>query len=214
MQGNWMSTLTCSNQYLKEIVIGNRITAIDNNYVADKFNIECDIDWNCFAYCFTKETYWRSQNYRFLTGSFTTRKKLALYKIIETDECPFCNEEEDDLTHALLRCPLSRITWQNVQKVLVNIGVNYDITFNDIIFGVKNECKYRDVINLIMLRIKYKLASPKHESRILDENRIIEIFKSQLQLERVMETIRLKNKSQTNVGGKWGQLFQIIDTIT
>ena len=165
--------------------------------------MDSDIDWNCFTYNFTNDSYWRGQNYRFLTGSFITRRKLALYKIIDSDECPFCTEDTDDIQHAVLKCPLSRITWQNFQRVLNKLGINYEIDSKSVIYGVDRGCKNRNVINLMILKVKYKLASPKFEERILDQRHIESMFATQLKLELAVGKIRSRNKKKDYIELRW-----------
>jgi hypothetical protein len=122
--------------------------------------VHFDVSWNAMAYFPARDTYLRTMNYKILTDSFVTRHKLCKMRIIESSTCIFCEEEDDDLNHAIIECPVSRLTWDNMQSILADIGVNAEMNKQTIIFGVAEGTRYRDVINAIMINIKNRLASP------------------------------------------------------
>ena len=183
-----------------------KVTGIDNAFTASKFGVD-NVPWNAFEYCYTGDTFLRSVNYRILTNSYTTRKKLAMYKIIDTDICPMCEEAVDDLKHSLLECPLSSITWGNMQHVLTMLGIHEELTKTDIIFGVNDLWPYRHVINTILCKIKHKLISTANDERIVTVSNIINLIRSQLKIEEHSDRIRLVDGRKPKFIKRWGFLL-------
>ena len=66
----------------------------------------------------------------------TTRSKLFKYNILPMAICPFC-EEEANIRHALIECLLSKITWENLNRLMTQYGITYSLKNEDIIFGGK-----------------------------------------------------------------------------
>jgi hypothetical protein len=116
-------------------------------------------------------------------------------------------EEDDDLNHAIIECPVSRLTWDNMQSVLTDIGVNAELNKRIIIFGVAEGTRYRDVINTIMINIKNKLASPRSTERHLSTELIKKLMKDQFEIERVADVIRTKKDFKTLVDRRWKDLM-------
>ena len=204
--GNWIGAQNITSQILKHIFIKGKVTKIDNSFTASKFVIN-DVPWNAFEYCFTGDTFLRSLNYRILTNSYTTRMKLAMYKIIDTDICPMCGEEVDDLRHSLLECPLSSITWGNMQHVLTMLGIHEELTKTDIIFGVSDKWPHRHVINTILCRIKHKMISTANDERIITISNIISIIRGQLKIEEHSDKIRVGDGMKPKFIKRWGSLL-------
>ena len=165
--GQYIETKALTSRIMKTILQKGKLCEYTNQDVLSQFNIAEDVRWNAMAYFPARDTYLRTMNYKILTNSYVTRHKLCKMRIIDSSTCIFCEEEDDDLNHAIIECPVSRLTWDNMQSVLADIGVNAEMNKQAIIFGVAEGTKYRDVINAIMINIKNKLASPRSTERHL-----------------------------------------------
>ena len=168
-----------------------------------KFNTAENVSWK--AYFPARDTYLRTMNYKILTDSYVTWHKLCKIHIIDSSTCIFC--KEDDLNHAIIECPVSRLTWDNMQSVLADIGVNTVMNKQTIIFGVAEGTKYRDVINAIMINIKNKLASPRSTERHRSVELIKKWMKYQFEIERIADVIRTNKNLKTFVDKRWKDLM-------
>ena len=208
--GTWVKMKDLDSQKFKITIGKDRITNMTNDMVAMKYGITETIAWNCFDNFPTGETYLLSQNYRFLTGSYCTRVKLKMYKIIDSDLCPFCEEEVDDLKHAILQCPLSNITWGNLQKVINNLGINYTLTTKDVVYGVGSDCSNRNVINTLLIQIKFRLASPIAETRIMEQADIYKMLSDKLHIESLVDARRQSRKIKSKIATRWKNIINKI----
>ena len=183
-----------------------------NEMVSAKYGIVDTVEWNCFKNTPTNETYLVSQGYRFMTGSYCTRFKLERYKILDSALCPFCEEEDDDLRHAILKCPVSQSTWRHLQTVMNKLDIRYSLQPVDLVFGVGPGCRNRNVINTIIIQIKLRIASPKSEIRYIEESEIYNIMSEKLQLERMIDIRRIARKIKPLADKRWRNIAEKLKT--
>ena len=205
--GQYIETKALTSKIMKSILQKGKLCEYTNQDVVRKFNIATDVSWNAMAYFPARDTYLRTMNYKILTDSYVTRHKLCKMRIIDSSTCIFCEEEDDDLNHAIIECPVSRLTWDNMQSVLTNIGVNTEMNKQTIIFGLAEGTRYRNVINAIMINIKNKLASPRSTERHLSVELNKKLMKDQFEIERVADVIRTKKDLKTLVDKRWKDLM-------
>ena len=205
--GQYIVIKALTSKIMKSILQNGKLCEYTNQDVLRKFNIAEDVSWNAMAYFPARDTYLRTMNYKILTDSYVTRHKLCKMRIIDSSTCIFCEEEDDDLNHAIIECPVSRLTWDNMQSVLTNIGVNTEMNKQTIIFGLAEGTRYRNVINAIMINIKNKLASPRSTERHLSIELIKKLMKDQFEIERVADVIRTKKDLKTLVDRRWKDLM-------
>ena len=203
----YIKTREITSQNIRDSLIKTFATSLTADEVADRFGVTNNCSWNVFTYQPSRDTYSKSVNYRIMTGSYTTRFKLFRFKIIDDPICPFCNEEEDDIVHAIMKCPLSKITWRNFIAIMKILGIDYELKPEDIIFGTPPGCKSRDAINTIMRSIKRILVDPNRDNRIITELEIMNMCKSQIKLELHADMYRAKNGLKTKFWAKWQNIY-------
>ena len=203
----YIKTSMITSKVIKDSITCKFVTKLTNSDVANRFRVEDNCEWNVFTYHPSRDTYSKSFNYRVLTGSYTTRFKLHRYRILDDPGCPFCNEGDDDVEHALLECPLSKITWSNLNDVIRLLGVDYELQSEDVIYGVKIEFNSRDAINTIIITIKRILIDPNKNYRILDDAYILGLFRTQLKLESHADVHRIAHKLKPKFWVKWKDIY-------
>ena len=134
-------------------------------------------------------------------------------KILETPICIFCEEEEDDINHALFECPVSRLTWNNMQLILNKINIPISLDKRTILFGCEKGIKYRHVINSILLETKNTVISPRSNERHLSVRHIIRMFSRQHKIEVTADHIRDKKKLKMLAERRWGNLIRKLEAI-
>ncbi len=170
---------------------------------------------NPFEIKYIKSTYLKTLHYKILHKAFTTRSKLFLYKVIDTPLCPFCEEEDDNLKHALCSCELSKITWSNFQHWLNKYNIDIQIQIPNIIFGINEKLVFGPLLNTIMLQIKLILLSPKQSRRALSVEEIDKIVIEQLKTEKMFSSGRAFKVQSTakkiQFEKRWGHLLHFLD---
>jgi len=187
----WLSGAHTPSRQIRLLLTKQNCTPVEKFDLITKHNL----DHNCptmettpknpFEMKYIKSTYLKTLHYKILHKAFTTRSRLFLYKLISSPLCPFCEEEDDNLKHALYSCELSKLTWSNFQRWLNKYNITIQIQVSNIIFGIHENIAFSALLNIIMLQIKLILLSPKQSRRALSIEDIEHIVKDQLKIERV-----------------------------
>ena len=207
----YIKTSMITSRDIKDSLTYKFTTKLTNSDVAQRFRVADNCAWNVFTYQPSRDTYSKAFNYRVLTGSYTTRFKLHRYRILDDPLCPFCQEDDDDVGHAILECPLSQITWSNLNDVINrNFGISYQLQSEDVVYGVKNECRSRNAINTIIISMKRILIDPNKDYRILDEAHILGMFRAQLRLESYADVHRRAHNLKPKFWEKWNDIYNVL----
>ena len=190
--GKWHSGTNIPSRYIRLLLTKQSCTPVEKFDLITKHNL----DYDCPAMITTpnnpfdmkniKSTYLKTLQYKILHRAFTTRSRLFLYKIIDSPLCPFCEEEDDNLKHALYSCELSKLTWSNFQRWLNKYDIGIQICVSNIIFGIHENIPLGALLNTIMLQIKLILLSPKQSRRALSMDEIEQVVRDQFKIEKIV----------------------------
>ena len=110
---------------------------------------------NCIPFNATIYTKLRSFQFKINHNFLYTNEKLHKVKISDTPLCTFCNSEIETLVHLFVECNKETNVWQEViDKLLQPFGVT-NLTKSVIILGVETTPEQNEIINHIILEVKY-----------------------------------------------------------
>ena len=117
-----------------------------------------------------RETKVQSLQYRILHRTITCNKKLADMKLIESNKCNYCTNE-DDILHFFIFCPAVYHFWKDLMQWF-EPKLRKSLTFpifpspSDIIFGIHGEDHSSLLLNFFILHAKNYI----HFRRLFKEN--------------------------------------------
>jgi len=127
------------------------------NFFKSDFDIENENfkQKNCIPFNATIYTKLRSFQFKINHNFLYTNEKLHKVKISDTPLCTFCNSEIEILVHLFVECNKETNVWQEViDKLLQPFGVT-NLTKSVIILGVETTPEQNEIINHIILEVKY-----------------------------------------------------------
>ena len=151
----------------------------------NQFNLtEFHTEYYWIPYRNCRETRIQSLQYRILTRIFPCNKWLNTLKVIESDRCNIC-EEIDSIEHYLITCKVLKRFWQSFIDWWKYISKQESFTLTDqnIILGIIEYAKWKDVLNFCLLKAKMFIYNKKiHEEEISFHGFLVHI-KNSLQTE-------------------------------
>ena len=93
------------------------------------------------------------------------------------DHCSQSPEVIEDVNHLLWECPGSRETWNNLQLILSNLNIDYQISLKSIILGIHSAPISVELIVTVIARLLARKSRPKSLSRDVIVSEIINIMK-------------------------------------
>jgi hypothetical protein len=78
----------------------------------------------------------RSFKFRLLHIDIFSKSRLQKIKLVENNFCDFCLQSakiNEDINHLLCKCPGSRETWDNLQQILTELNIEYQVSLKSII---------------------------------------------------------------------------------
>jgi hypothetical protein len=216
----WIENQYVTTKQIRLLISKQTSNPIDKVDILHKHSLEpdpVDLDTapeNPFTIKIFNSPYMQSLHYRILHKSVTTRAKLFLYNKLESSQCPFCGEHEDDFNHALYKCNLSRHTWDNFQRWLDKYNIPFQIRVLNLILGVNEAAPFGSLLNTILILIKRVLLSPSENRRALSLPEIENIVRDQLQIEKAQIYLGAKSKMNTKIlklNKRWSYLLHMIE---
>jgi exonuclease III/uncharacterized protein YlzI (FlbEa/FlbD family) len=122
----------------------------------------------------------RAFKFRLLHKDIFSKSRLHKIKIADNNLCDHCSqftEVIEDINHLLWECPGSRETWNNLQVILSNLNVDYQISLKSIILGIENAPPSVELIVTVIARLLARKCRPKSLSRNTIESEILNIMK-------------------------------------
>jgi hypothetical protein len=111
----------------------------------EKYKIEdisdCSSNPFLLARKMTISTAIRAFKFRLLHKDIFSKSRLHKIKIADNNLCDHCSQHTEvieDVNHLLWECPGSRETWNNLQLILTNLNIDYQISLKSIILGIQN----------------------------------------------------------------------------
>jgi len=212
----WQNGVYIATRQIRQLLTKQNETPIEKADLAHKHQLDHDLLHNTpsnpFVVSGLNSAYMKTFQYKILHRAYTTRSKLYMYKIIDSPVCPFCEEADDNFEHALYKCNLSKQTWTNFQSWLDKYDIPIQLHIPNIILGVNESLPYGQVLNIILVRIKQILISPKESRRALSLDEIENIVLDQIRVERtcIHKTSRRQQNNHLKLQSKWGHLLNLL----
>jgi len=216
----WIKGQYASTKQIRSFLAKQYITPIDKVDIIQRHSLDLNSNSldstpdNPFKLRIVSSPYLQSLHYRILHKAVTTRAKLFQYGKLDTPECPFCDEQNDVLEHALYKCDLAKHTWQNFQRWLDKYNIPLTIQVVNVIMGIKENVPFGSLLNTIILLIKRIFISPMESRRALSLQEIENIVKVQLQVERAQVNIIVKKQKNARIlkfNKRWSYLLHMIE---
>ena len=136
-----------------------------------------------------------------------TNEKLYKVKISDTSLCTFCKNETETLAHLFADCNKVTKIWKEVtEKLLQPFGVK-SLSKKEIILGFDTTANQNEIINHIILEVKYYIYVCKLEKR----NPSFDKIKNRLKItESIEKQIAYKTKKVPRHIHKWHHLKEYL----
>lgn len=134
----------------------------------------------------SRETKLQTFHYKVVHRIFPCNSYLARLRVLESDWCLYC-DETDSITHHLFRCAKVKPFWDSICswfRRTVDLYLDH-LTPKEYIFGLPKGSRHRNVINAILLAVKFYIFRQKrfYECRLELCHWLAE-FKTKLQVEK------------------------------
>jgi len=129
----------------------------------------------------TKNTRLQAFQYKVTHNILTTQRSLKRYRLSDSDTCTYCNGDVETIQHVLFRCPTTRQVWNEFEiwlRPVLEIGEL--ITEKSVIMGSFSN----DIINLLMLIVKYSCYVAKFKKELPNINSVKRAIKYEYELEK------------------------------
>jgi len=160
---------------------------------------EIDFNWKeiyCIALHSTLSIKLRYFQFKILHRYIAVNKLLHQMKVIDSDQCTFCNNKTEDIPHLFWECTVTAAFWKQVQTILMNNRVVLDM--RGTLLG------YLDIVNskfnFVILYAKYFIYCCKINNHNPRLTVFIERLKSYKETERY---IAYKNNTITKWSNRW-----------
>jgi len=215
----WINGRYVITKQIRTFLSKQYTTPVDKVDIMHKYSLELDLSnpdsspENPFDIKIISSPYLQSLHYKILHKAYTTRAKLYRYGKLDSPICPFCEDQDDGIDHALYKCDLAKYTWDNFQRWLDKYNIPFKIQVVNIIMGVKESIPFGPLLNTILLLIKRILVSPAESRRALSLQEIENIVKDQLRVEKAQINIivkKQKNARNLKFNKRWKHLLHMI----
>jgi len=99
--------------------------------------------------------YARIFQYKVLNNVLYLNKKLFLFGLSETSNCPFCNTENEDTSHLFYDCPQTRDLWLALKNAFDTILPLPDLTTKHALLGFfDHDREHCMIVNHVLLIFK------------------------------------------------------------
>ena len=141
--------------------------------------------------------------YQIINRSLMTNKKLAQFKIVESNLCSFCLDSIETIEHMLYRCPLVKALWVKIQEWCNKNNYNkIKLEEKFILLGIKNQdYLLHTIINLT----KQTIYKNKFKNKVPNLNHILYTWRACLDIEGYIAMCN--NRGKTFLG-KWSPLYK------
>ena len=116
----------------------------------------------------------RAFKFRLLHKDIFSKSRLHKIKIVDNN-CSQFTDVIEDVNHLLWECPGSRETWNNLQQILSNLNIDYQISLKSM--GIQNVPTSVELVVTVIARLLARKCRPKSLSRNAIVSEIINIMK-------------------------------------
>lgn len=216
----WINGQFVTTRQMRTLLSQQHTTPVDKIDIIQKYSLTLDPEDldsspdNPFNTKILSSPFLQTLHYKILHKAYTTRMKLYHYGKLDSPICPFCEDQEDALDHALYKCELSKHTWSNFQRWIDKYNIPFKIQTANIVMGVNEKIMFGPLLNTIILLIKRILVSPIESRRALSVQEIDNIVKDQLQVEKAQINAIVKKRKYSRIckfKKRWSYLLHTIE---
>ncbi|KAF5452055.1 hypothetical protein F2P56_027093 [Juglans regia] len=112
--------------------------------------------------------------WRVCKNGLLTLQNLRNRKVLEETKCQWCNEEEEDISHALVYCPFIKDYWYNHFSFLKETDVRMD--FVQIALTVLSRGNIREIEKLFLMAwdMWYRRNQKLYEDNVLSPEQVVD----------------------------------------
>ena len=107
----------------------------------------------CNIYIVTNVPKFQNFQYRLLHRAIVTNIELYRWKIINSDLCSLCNEEQETLEHLLIKCKEVKPLWEYIKEYAIKYTNNVCLTSKNIMLNNVTD-SWKSVVNFLVLVCK------------------------------------------------------------
>ena len=148
----------------------------------------------------------RNFQYKFLHRIIPTNKFLYKCKLSNTNLCDFCSSSVENIDHIFWECTIIQNILSELHMWLNSNGIIFNLSKEILFFGELNVNPYKDIINFILILIKYYILKTKYQKYTPSFHIFKKILCSRIQIE---EQIALSKDNLEKHKKKWDILSNI-----
>ena len=108
----------------------------------------------------------RNFQYKYLMRIVATNKKLFKYNLANSNLCDFCSMDVETVNHLFWNCAHTQTFWSRIKQFLSSKDIDITLDLKNITFGIQDKCRYRLVLNFIIVSAKYFIYINKCKNSI------------------------------------------------
>ena len=163
---------------LYEILIeANKIKPTSQTYFENLFS-NFNLDWKSIYLLprrVTLDTNLRMFQYKLLNNVLDLNKMLFRFRKVDSPLCSYCSEEEETLLHLFHSCLKSKQLWNKLRQYFSQfIYIPHSLPQSSIL-GIFNNNQHSELINHLLLILKFYIYSARNTKQLSFENLKIKI---------------------------------------
>ena len=142
----------------------------------------------------------RNFQYKYIMRILPTNKFLLKCNLVHTNLCDFCSSYVETLEHLFWECSHVQTLWNHLGRLFQEKHYNVPLNFKTISFGITDTTKDMDVVNFIILIMKYYIYQIKNRKLTPNFEGFLSYLKIRISIEK---EIALKNDRLSKHILKW-----------
>ena len=129
-----------------------------------------DLPWKkiyVLPFTSTIDTSMRCFQYKFIMHLTATNDYLFKCKLANSSLCDFCNQYSETLEHLFWTCSHVQHLWNRLSNYLYTKNIKIKLDYKMICFGYLDKSKDTDIVNFLILTMKYFIFFMKYRKRII-----------------------------------------------
>ena len=204
-QNTRIKNITTKIEY-KQLIEKIGVAPNSELYFKNKLNIEHSEMREYYSIPFQATIYTKLRSFQFKINHniLYTKEKLHKIGIKSSPLCGFCNQHTETLFHLFVECGKIQNLWEKVKENLIEPYGLQNLTAENIILGIKRTDKTNNVVNHIILEVKFYIYMCSLNDILPCYNRLKNRLKITENIERAIASHHNKQKRHTF---KWNHLL-------
>ena len=138
-------------------------------FYGDLYNINAE-EWRGFFLNYRKSTisnHLKDFQYKILNGYLALNPLLQKMHVKDSSKCSFCHQEKETIAHIFFTCKYTKIILESFDIWIAVSGINgFNISEKNIIFGVNTGVSNKDLLNMLLIFLKYYIYRCRFDDKI------------------------------------------------